>query len=408
MKPCRGRPAFVEFVDDVENGGIPMASLQHLISFLVDKPLSVDERGYLVNREEEIEILSRIGMYQPYGVYGVAGETGIGKTTALNFVSPKDVFVKRVNITLKESVDSVLYDLTYSLAKSLEDEEDIAEEARKTREWIVEEVSSVKGFALGISIIATANVNIQKNELPRFNFFAARERLARLIERTIEVKGKFVLIIDELDKERKEDVLRILDAIKIQISRDQLVVILSLPYSIYREYSAERMRWNESGNLENIFKDVVFLEPLEKSEIEEMLVRRVHQHLHLIAEEVFEIASEFSDGNPRDAIWIMNKSIFENATREKLEGEHIIRTINRLVREYLGEQFSMTENQRKALKSLRNFSGSRNEIVEKLQKEGIKRTTAYSLIEQLIQKKILIKRNGILRMSGKFKYVAIE
>jgi len=68
----------------------------------------------------------------------------------------------------------------------------------------------------------------------------------------------------------------------------------------------------------------------------------------------------------------------------------------------------MTENQRKALKSLRDFSGPRNEIVEKLQKDGIKRTTAYSLIDQLVQKRILIERNGIFRMAGKFKYATIE
>ncbi|WP_407636280.1 P-loop NTPase fold protein [Pseudothermotoga hypogea] len=310
-----------------------------------------------------------------------------------------------MNITLRESVDSILYDLIYNLARALEAEREIAREAKQIREWITEEVASVRGFALGFSMVASANVNVQKSEMPRFNFFAAKEKLAELIEKTVRMKEKLILLIDELDKERKEDVLRTLDAIKSQIVFEGLVVILALPYSIYREYSADRMRWNEAGNLENIFKDIVFLEPLSKSDIKELLIRRIREHLDLVSQEVLEIASDFADGNPRDAIWILNKTVFENVEEKRISKEHIVRTIEKLVGEYFVHQLTLTENQRKALRTLRNFTGSKEQLVSELQKVGIKRTTAYSVIEQLVQKKILLFRNGVYRLSGKFKHV---
>jgi len=380
-------------------------SLKDLVRHLVDKPLDLETRNLLVNREKEIQILNRLAEFQSYGVYGVAGETGVGKTTVLNFVEAKDACVKKINITLRESVDSILYDLIYNLARALEAEREIAREAKQIREWVTEEVASVRGFALGFSMVASANVNFQKSEMPRFNFFAAKEKLAELIERTVRMKEKLILLIDELDKERKEDVLRTLDAIKSQIVFEGLVVILALPYSIYREYSADRMRWNEAGNLENIFKDIVFLEPLSKSDIKELLIRRIREHLDLVSQEVLEIASDFADGNPRDAIWILNKTVFENVEEKRISKEHIVRTIEKLVGEYFVHQLTLTENQRKALRTLRDFTGSKEQLVSELQKVGIKRTTAYSVIEQLVQKKILLFRNGVYRLSGKFKHV---
>jgi len=43
-----------------------------------------------------------------------------------------------------------------------------------------------------------------------------------------------------------------------------------------------------------------------------------------------------------------------------------------------------------------------------LQEHGLKRTTVYSIINQLIEKKIIIERNGIYQLSGKYKYSPIE
>jgi ABC-type lipoprotein export system ATPase subunit len=83
-------------------------SLRNLVKHLVGKPLDLESRNLLVDREKEIQILNRFAEFQSYGVYGVAGETGVGKTTVLNFVEAKDACVKKINITLRESVDSIL------------------------------------------------------------------------------------------------------------------------------------------------------------------------------------------------------------------------------------------------------------------------------------------------------------
>mgnify|MGYP000907629634 FL=1 len=381
-------------------------ALTELIKHLVDKPLDMESSSYLVNRQSEVDTLSKIAMYQPYGIFGIAGETGIGKTTVLNFITPKEIFVRKVNISLRDSLDSILYELTYNLAKSLENDKELEKDARIIKEWITNEVSTVRGFSLGLSMVGSASANLQTSNAPRFNFFGAREKLAELITKTVQAKGKFLLLIDELDKEKKEDVLRTIDAIKSQILFDNFVIIISLPYSIYREYAADRMRWNESGNLENIFKDIVFLEPLSKSDIKELLVKRLHEYLHLISDNVFEIASDFADGNPRDALWIMSKTVFDNIDAQKLEAEHILRTMNKLTKEYITTP--LTENQRKAISLLKDFVGTRDKLLEYLQEHGLKRTTVYSIINQLIEKKIIIERNGIYQLSGKYKYSPIE
>ncbi|HQE49949.1 MAG TPA: P-loop NTPase fold protein [Fervidobacterium sp.] len=381
-------------------------ALNELIKHLVDKPLDTQSRNYLVNRENEVDTLNKIVTYQPYGIFGIAGETGIGKTTVLNFITPKEVFIRKVNISLRDSTDSILYDLTYNLAKSLESDGEIGKDAQSIKEWMAYEVSTVRGFSLGLSMVGSASASFQTSNTPRFDFFTAREKLAELITKTVQSKGKFLLLIDELDKEKKEDVLRTIDAIKSQILFDNFVIVISLPYSIYREYAADRMHWNESGNLENIFKDIVFLEPLSKSDIKELLVKRLHEYLHLISDNVFEIASDFADGNPRDALWIMNKTVFDNIEAQRLEAEHILKTVDKLAREYITTP--LTENQRRAIGLLKNFVGTKDKLVECLQESGIKRTTTYSIINQLIEKKIIIERNGVYKLSGKYKYTTIE
>ena len=378
-----------------------------LLEALVDKPLGQEDLRYLVNRNEEISYLNSIALHQPFGIVGVAGETGIGKTTVLNFVNPSGVFTSRINISLRDSMESILYDLLHSLAFVLENVDGVSDFAKQVRKWISDEVATIKGFSLGMSIGVNANLKHEKAIKPRFNFFKAREKLGELIRLTVKEKGKFLLVIDELDKERKEDVLRVIDSIKNHIIAENFVVILSLPFSIYREYAADRLRWNESGNLENIFKDIVFIEPLKTLEIKELIIKRLGNHIELVDNEALETVAEFSDGNPRDGLWILTKTVYDNIQKTKLSKKDLINTINKTVSEYIGLTLSLTENQRKAIRTLRGSVYSKEKMIETLQKSGFKRTTAYSVVEQLLQKRILLFSKGTYRISGKFKYVEI-
>ncbi len=388
----------------MDRGGIMDGkSISVLIPLLTDKPLR--ESDWLVNRQEEISYLNNITAHLPFGILGVAGETGIGKTTVLNFVKPLQVYVQTVNISLRETMESILYDLLYSLASKLEHDNDVGEVARECKDWITEEVATLKGFSLGFSMLGNTEVKFEKSRAPRFNFFAARERLGLLIEKTVNAKGKFLLIVDELDKEKKEDVLRVIDALKTQLLIENLVVVFSLPFAIYREYVSDRMRWNEAGNLENVFKDIVFLEPLRSLDIKEMLVKRLDRYLDFVEHDVLEVAADFSDGNPRDALWILSKSVYDNVHEDKLRKVHLLNTINKVVKEYISTGVSLTENQKKAVKLLRDYFGPKERILEVFQKNGFKRTTAYSVIEQLIEKRFLIVRDGNYKISGKFKFV---
>ncbi|ABR31559.1 P-loop NTPase fold protein [Thermosipho melanesiensis] len=213
--------------------------LAEVISYIVDKPLEPVSENLLVNRTTEIRNLNNIIKHHPMGIFGVAGETGIGKTTVLNFIGCDNVFSRRITLTFRESVESILYDLLYNLSKNLESDEKLSKQAQKIKEWVAEEVSTVKGFSLGISLYGSAGVGTQKAQTPRFNFFVAKEKLMDLIKEIVTVKGKFVLFIDELDKESKDDVLKIVDTLKNELVFENVILIMTLPYSIYREYKQE-------------------------------------------------------------------------------------------------------------------------------------------------------------------------
>jgi len=310
-----------------------------------------------------------------------------------------------VNISLRDTMESILYDLLYSISSKLEMDKDVGNYSKECKEWVSKEVATLKGFSLGVTLFANAGTKFEKSIAPRFNFFVAREKLGNLIKKAVQSKGKFVLIIDELDKEKKEDVLKVIDALKAELLSENLIVIFSLPFAIYREYVADRMRWNEAGNLENVFKDIVFLEPMKPLEVKEMLIRRLKDYLELVDTEALELASDFSDGNPRDALWILSKSVYDNISEKKLEKHHVLNTIRKVVNEYFSTGFSLTENQRKAINLLKDFKGPREKILKILQENGFKRTTAYSVLNQLIEKRFLIIREGNYKISGKFKFV---
>ncbi|MDN5325267.1 MAG: hypothetical protein PWP02_986 [Thermosipho sp. (in: thermotogales)] len=307
-------------------------------------------------------------------------------------------------MTFRESVESILYELLYNLSKNLESDEKLSKQAQKIKEWVAEEVSTVKGFSLGISLYDSAGVGTQKAQTPRFNFFVAKEKLMNLIKEIVTVKRKFVLFIDELDKESRDDVLKIVDALKNELVFENVVIIMTLPYSIYREYKLDRLRWNESGNLENVFKDITFLEELTDSDIKELLLRRIHRFREVIPIESLEPVIEFADGNPRDALWILSKVIFENIDKNVLKKEDVIQTIMKIVGEYLDE-LRFTERQRKAFKLLKNVTGTKEELLNILQENSIKRTTAYSILNTFMERKILISRGAKLRISGKYKFL---
>jgi hypothetical protein len=214
--------------------------------------------------------------------------------------------------------------------------------------------------------------------------------------------GKVLLVIDELDKESKQDVINVLDSLKLELQQDKLMVLFSLPYGIYRDYRQDRMKWNESGNLENVIKDVVFLSELTDLDIRELLLKRLGNLTSWFRPESLEPIVSFADGNPRDALWIAQKVVFDNAGAKFISVSDANESVKKIVREYMGD-LALTEIQRKTLKVASDFSGNKEELLDLLKSNAIKRTTSYSTIERLTSLGLLIERNGTYRISGKAK-----
>ncbi|MCD6160197.1 MAG: ATPase [Kosmotoga sp.] len=377
---------------------------EKIIKALADKPLQKKEQNYLVDRENEISKLNMLTRYHPFGIFGLCGETGVGKTTILNMIDSEEIKKIRISLIHRENKESILYDLLYTISLNLSRVENhaIKNLAKEVLNWIIEEVAVIKGATLGVSMIAKGDAKYEKTQLPRFNVFAAHEKLHRLLKTSIEEYGKIALLIDELDKESKQDVLNVLDSLKFELQQESMVTIFSLPYSIYREYKQDRMKWNESGNLENIIKDVIFLYEMSDSDILELLLRRLEGMNGWFKKNALVQIVSFADGNPRDALWIAQKVAFENLSEKYVDESKCKTTIKKIVREYMGSLI-LTEIQKKALKLCTDFIGSKEEILALFQSSGIKRTTAYSTLDRLISSGLILEREGMYRISGKAK-----
>jgi predicted KAP-like P-loop ATPase len=375
----------------------------------VDKPLKEKEEDFLVDRKEDIEKLRITAKFQPFGIFGICGETGIGKTTVLNFLKFQDLKVIIVSLTERENKETILYDLLYKISDELAIDKNnkVKQLAKKVREWIVEEVSSIKGFSLGISLFANGSGNFQKSYSPRFNVFNARSKLSELLDTVRKEYGKVLLIVDELDKEEKKDVLNVLDSLKTELHKENLITLFSLPYSIYREYRQDRMRWNASGNLENIINDVTFLSEIKNSEIRELLLKRLEENAKWFESDAIEEIVLFSDGNPRDALWMAQKVALDNYDLKRLTKATCKQSIRKFVKEYSGE-LQLTDIQKKALKALQNTQGGREQIIEQMKACSIKHTTAYSTFERLTALGLIIERQNQYVISGKARLLIEE
>lgn len=380
-----------------------------IIESLVDKPLKEREESFLVNRKEDIEKLRITAKFQPFGIFGICGETGIGKTTVLNFLKFQDLKVIIVSLTERENKDTILYDLLYKISDKLATDKNnkVKQLAKKVREWIVEEVSLIKGFSLGISLFANGSGNLQKSYTPRYNVFNARNKLSELLDIVRKEYGKVLLIVDELDKEEKKDVLNVLDSLKSELHKENLITLFSLPYSIYREYRQDRMRWNASGNLENIINDVTFLSEIKNSEIRELLLKRLEENAKWFESDAIEEIVLFSDGNPRDALWMAQKVALDNYDLKRLTKVTCKQSIQKFVKEYSGE-LQLTDIQKKALKALQDTQGSREQMIEQMKACSIKHTTAYSTFERLTALGLIIERQNQFVISGKARLLIEE
>ncbi len=380
--------------------------VREILTSLYDFPLQ--DKELLVNRQNELSLLNRVVSFQPSGVYGLCGETGIGKTTILNFIKPGYGNVYYLRLTEKESKESIIADLIYKLAtsvKKVENDKEILKYSENLIDFVISEKSETLSFTGGGRIGISAEVSKETSKARKFHTYEAYTYLDEFLELLVGKFRRVTVLIDELDKEKKEEVLLILDSLKAIFEKVGLIVVISLPFSIYREYAKDRMRWNESGNLENIIKDVTFLEPFSEKEIQEIILKRLSKYPdYFDGSALFEIA-RFSDGNPRDALWIAQQVVYENFDARNIDGGTARKSIKKVVERYFSKSLEISEMQKEILKYISENPGTKNVIVENLSQKGFKKQTIYTYLQRLKDSGFILQKDDELRVSGKIFYL---
>jgi predicted KAP-like P-loop ATPase len=382
--------------------------LKIIINNLYDKPLELDRKSFFVNRDKEIDKMSETITYQPQGIYGICGETGVGKTSLLKQFMENDIKSYFIPISEKQNKNTIICDLIYRLSSliSKEDDKKVSDEANKLKEWVITETANSVSLSGGINVIGSAGVSKTSSKHKRFNIFEAKERLNNLLKKIISGNSKVLLIIDELDKEKKDEVLLIVDSIKEILFQDNLITIISLPFSIYREYTKDVLRWNEWGNLENIFRNMIFVRPLDEINIREMILKRISSNPTILPNDAFYEIYRYSDGNPRDALSITQEIILDNKDKE-ISNEDVIKTIKKRIIKLMEFSSSFTDLQVKFLKLIAKNPEEKTMVVKKAEAEGITKSTVYTLINRFLNDGLIKESNGKISISGRLYYYFI-
>lgn len=382
--------------------------LKIIINNLYDKPLELDRKSFFVNRDKEIDKMSETITYQPQGIYGICGETGVGKTSLLKQFMENDIKSYFIPISEKQNKNTIICDLIYRLSSliSKEDDKKVSDEANKLKEWVITETANSVSLSGGINVIGSAGVSKTASKHKRFNIFEAKERLNNLLKKIISGNSKVLLIIDELDKEKKDEVLLIVDSIKEILFQDNLITIISLPFSIYREYTKDVLRWNEWGNLENIFRNMIFVRPLDEINIREMILKRISSNPTILPNDAFYEIYRYSDGNPRDALSITQEIILDNKDKE-ITNEDVIKTIKKRIIKLMEFSSSFTDLQTKFLKLIAKNPEEKTMVVKKAEAEGITKSTVYTLINRFLNDGLIKESNGKISISGRLYYYFI-
>jgi len=127
------------------------------------------------------------------------------------------------------------------------------------------------------------------------------------------------------------------------------------------------MRWNEWGNLENIFRNMFFLNPLTEQNVREMILKRMAQSPTALPNEAYYEIFRYSNGNPRDTLSITQEILLDNRGKE-ITKDAVTKTI------------------------------------KKAEDNHIKKTTAYTFIKRFLDNGFVKEENGKIVLSGRLYY----
>ncbi len=348
--------------------------LEEEVERLVDKPA---EGRWFVDRKEELKRLDYGERLYRGGIIGIASERGMGKTSFLKEWA-KGRRALWVDVINRESKEGVLMDILHSLGEKVW--------KRKGKEWEV-------GIGYG-----GAGVRVKKHEEEE----ASLREVVKAIQKTLgSLRGVDVVILDEIDKQDKRELLLVLDAIKEPFAASPITLVVSLPAEMYREYYYSLSTAGEAHNLENALDSVLLLHPFSEEELVEIVERRSNL-LKYVEAEARKALLEFADGNPRKFI----RTLKEAGAEAVMEGKRKVslREVEKVLARYVGplmERAQLTPLEEELLMKIKE--GSLAKAVEGLAKEGYSRPLLYKYVKRLAEKGLVRVEKGTIKLPGYVK-----
>ncbi len=276
-----------------------MKELKEYVKALEDRPLTFEDEDLFVDREIELKKMAELDYYFEGKIIGVCGQRGIGKTTLFNFSrfpGKNKLIIKIIDRENKLSIISNIIGeiITYSKTKGYN-------EIEKMGKKLFTKIHVSKKEAVGISYIIEYK-QTKEEKISLFNFLKSFKKFMDLLSK----KERLVIVLDEIDKQKVDEILLLVDAIKDAFVSNSITLFVALPYEFYENFISSKTSSTETHNLENVFSYMFLLEPFSDDDVKRIISRRFP--LSLIEEEALNKIVEFADGNPRKAITTLKEA----------------------------------------------------------------------------------------------------
>ena len=365
--------------------------MKKYIKAITDHPITPETKQHFLDRETEILELSKIIDIYEGLVIGVTGERGIGKTSIFNILEIPNQEKIIIHILNRDSKMGVLFDIVVGLTTFAENRGD--KKSAKIGEKIIDIITKSEDVkTIGFNYFI--EFSDSKTHKQMFKFGRITNELKKLIDSICE-KTAIVVILDEIDKESKKDILLIIDAIKYAFLHPKATLVVSLPASIYEEYISSKHSASETYNLENIFAHITYIHPMTDSIIAQII--NMLFPLRYIEEKAKQLIIFYANGNPRKAKLTLKESGLNAILTgsKKIRAEHVKYVIKKYMKNMI---YEMGKKDWVVLTNI--LPGKKADNVKKISK--IMKTTPqsiYKYLDKLEGKGYVIYRNGNIELS---------
>ncbi len=348
---------------------------------LKDLPLDSFASSLFVDRESQLLRMEQYLEYYEGQIVGIAGERGIGKTTLLNLFNPEGFEKIFINVIDRESKLGILADILYGIMEyaKIKRMKRAEEKAQKALSFLIKESVSV-GFSYVVSYT---------REKEREKRYSNAIELLKDAVSEVAKRERVVVILDELDKEKKEDILLVVDSIKYAFEHNTASLFIALPEVFYREFVSSSYQGSTSHNLENVFSEMLLVPKFSDENLRRILEKRFP--LKYIDEEALSLALLYADGNPRRLIRVVKEAGLLALDRGKIGKRDVSAVVRKYLIPYIQHAFS--EKERQVLRVLEE--GERGKITAKIAKSLRKsRSLIYKYLDKFHEKGLVDYRDG--------------